>query len=115
MTRHARHVIRQRMKRDSGCWDGDVGVVGCRVSDGDVPAVVRTCWSRYPTGALKRFRRKPLVFGSDFGDRFGGIAETVRMHAHLVHHAQIQPTHLPIGLAQVVEILAALDLAASRA
>ena len=51
----------------------------------------------------------------DLGEWFCRIAELVEMHAHVAHHTQIKTRHLAIGLAEVVQILAAFDLPAASA
>lgn len=51
----------------------------------------------------------------NFRQRLLGIAKPVELHAHFVHHAEVQSAHLPVGVAAVVQILPALDLTACTA
>ena len=45
----------------------------------------------------------------DLQQWFFGITELVDVNLHLVHHAQKQAAHLPVILAEIVEILTALN------
>lgn len=51
----------------------------------------------------------------NFRQRLLGITKTVVLDAHFVHHAKVEPAHLPVGVAAVIQILAALDLTARTA
>ncbi len=55
----------------------------------------------------------PNCVASHFRQSLGRVAERIESHVHLVHHREIQPAHLPVGLVVVIQHSAAADLAAA--
>ena len=52
-------------------------------------------WTRNPTGQ----QADPLESGGDRSDlrnRVGGVTKLVHLHAHLGHHAEVEPAHLTV-------------------
>ena len=52
---------------------------------------------------------------SDLSQRLFGITKAAALHAHFMHHAEVQPAHLSVGFTAVVQILTTLDLPARTA
>ena len=55
----------------------------------------------------------PNRVASHFRQPFHCVAERIESDVHFVHHREIQPAHLPVGLAAVIQRTAAADFAAA--